>query len=370
MKKIVSALICAVLLLSGISVFAEDTNKTYTLSLSDAINMAQERSPRLKALEVSEETYEYNLKLAKQNKAKMEGMKIKFPAGVNTALVRDGYIVAQNESSLYLAKKEMEQVKASISYSITEKYYNCVLMNNLLTGAKNTYDAAVKNKEVVDAKLSLGTIAKIEADNAELTVLSAKLAVENYERQKALAEEMLKIALEFTDDEIKDSFLVLTDGVSCEDFTADVNADSELAKENRFDMISLAENVKTLSLYTDLIEGYLGHKSTTYTETNNNLTTLLYNYENAKKQIGIGIKAQYSNVLMAKGNIQTAEMAVKVMKTQYEAARLRFELGMITNIDLTDILNSLHDREVALEQAKINYALAVQKYKFDVSIGL
>lgn len=373
-KRLLSAVLCiAVIFSAGVIVSADEGEaaaKELVLSLEDAVKMAQERSPKLEAVAVTEETTEYSLKIAKQNKAKVEKAVIKFPSGLSTALMRDGYYVKQLESSLALLQSEKEQINASIAYNVTEKYYNYILMQNLLKSAQDTYNLAVENKTAVDAKLSLGAIAEIEAENAELTVLSAELAVENYERQLALAEETLKIALEFTDEEYKTIKLVLTDKIEYEEFTADVNADAELAKVQRYDMKSLSSNVELVSVYTELVRGYLGNKSTTYTDSVDNLSNLQYNYNNASKQIGVAIKSQYSSVLQAKGNIKTAEMTQDVKKRQYEAAKLRFDLGLITNIELTDQLNDLHDSETALEQAKMNYKLAVIKYKYEVEIGL
>lgn len=372
-KRLLSAILAAVMLLAATPAFAETDGavaKTYTLTLSDAILMGQTKSPKLAALGVTEKTTEYSLKLAKQNMAKVEGVPVKMPTGINTALMQDGYFVAQLENSLNLLKSEREQINASIAYGITEKYYNSILMKNLLESSKATYNLAVENKAKVDTMLELGMITEIEADNAELAVLSAKLAVENYERQLGLTEDMLKIALEFSDEDYENAKVVLTDNVVYEDFTADVNKDTELAKAQRYDMRSLKGNLDLMTTYTELIRSHLGTKSTTYTDATDDLANLEYNYNNALRQIGIAVKSQYSNVLAAKGNIKTAEMAVNVNKSQYEAAKLRFDLGMITNIDLTDSLNKLHESEIALEQAKINYALAVEKYKYEVAIGL
>ncbi len=382
--KRISILLCAVLALSALPAYANETAevttetaaaaeapaKTYTLSLSDAIKMAQERSPELSALSVSEKTTEYALTIAKRDKIKAEGVRVVLPAGISMVLVQDGYVVMQKENELNLLKVQREQINSKIAYNVTEKYFNCVLMQNMLESAKNTYNLAVENKNKVDGMLEAGIITQIEADNAALSVYQAQLAVENYERQLSLVTDMLKIALEFSDEDYEKATVVLTDNVVYEDFSSDVVKDAEFAKENRYDMQSLKGGVSLMEAYVEVIGRHLGSKSTTYTEATDDLSTLNYNYSNAQKQIGIAIKNQYSNVLTAKGNIKTAEMAVSLNEKLYEAAALRFDLGMITNIDLTDQLNDLYDSKIALEQAKMNYKLAVEKYQYEVKIGL
>ena len=384
--KRISILLCAALMLSSLPVFADEAQnanapevktleskavaKTYTLSLADAIKMAQEKSTELAALNVTEKTTEYALKIAKQNKVKAQGARVVLPAGINMVLVQDGYIVMQKENELNLIKVQREQINSKIAYSVTEKYYNCILMQNLLNSAKDTYNLAVENKNKVDGMLAAGIITQIEADNAALAVYQTQLAVENYERQLALVTDTLKIALELSDEDFNNAKIVLTDNVVYEDFSADVLKDAESAKENRYDMQSLKGGVSLMEAYVEVIGRHLGSKSTTYTDATDDLANLNYNFSNAKKQIGVAIKSQYSNVLAAKGNIKAAEMSAEVSQKQYDAAKLRFDLGMITNIDLTDSLNKLQESEIALEQAKINYKLAVEKYKYEVKIGL
>ncbi len=375
-KRAISVIVCMIMLFWALPAFADSDNankaqpKTYTLSLDEAIALAQENSQQLEVIEGKKRRAEHSLKLAISDRSKVEGIKVKMPAGINTALMQGGYFVDQRENELSLVEHEMEQAKATIAYSVSEKYYNCILMQNFLNSAKDTYNLATENKTKVDKMLSLGMITQIEADNAALAVEQTRLAVENYERQYALAIDMLKVQLELSDYDFETATLVLTDKVEYSDFTADVVNDIKLSKEQRYDMLSLKGSVAVMKRYTELIARHLGSKSATYTEAIGNLENLEYNFSNARKQIGILVKSQYSNVLSAKGNIKTAEMALSVAKSQYDAAKLKFDLGMITNIELTDQLNAMHEKEIALEQAKINYMLATDKYKYEVAIGL
>lgn len=267
--KRISILLCAALMLSSLPVFADEAQnanapevktleskavaKTYTLSLADAIKMAQEKSTELAALNVTEKTTEYALKIAKQNKVKAQGARVVLPAGINMVLVQDGYIVMQKENELNLIKVQREQINSKIAYSVTEKYYNCILMQNLLNSAKDTYNLAVENKNKVDGMLAAGIITQIEADNAALAIYQTQLAVENYERQLALVTDTLKIALELSDEDFNNAKIVLTDNVVYEDFSADVLKDAESAKENRYDMQSLKGGVNLMEAYVEVI---------------------------------------------------------------------------------------------------------------------
>jgi hypothetical protein len=45
-------------------------------------------------------------------------------------------------------------------------------------------------------------------------------------------------------------------------------------------------------------------------------------------------------------------------------------MGMITNLELTKDLNELTTAMEDLENAKFTYKLAVEKYNYDITIGL
>ena len=68
--------------------------------------------------------------------------------------------------------------------------------------------------------------------------------------------------------------------------------------------------------------------------------------------------------------MEISEKNSEIRKQGYEADKLRFELGMITNMELTAGLNNVAAQEVSVENAKLAYKLAVEKYQYEISIGL
>ena len=43
---------------------------------------------------------------------------------------------------------------------------------------------------------------------------------------------------------------------------------------------------------------------------------------------------------------------------------------MITNLDLTSSINDLYSAQVSYANAKLTYRLAVEKYKYEITVGL
>ena len=63
-------------------------------------------------------------------------------------------------------------------------------------------------------------------------------------------------------------------------------------------------------------------------------------------------------------------MQYEIDLKEYDAAKLKYELGMITNLELTSCINDLYSSQVNYANAKLGYRLAVEKYKYEITIGL
>ena len=61
---------------------------------------------------------------------------------------------------------------------------------------------------------------------------------------------------------------------------------------------------------------------------------------------------------------------LNLKKNAYEIANIQYEQGLITNNELLSALNNLYTSETEYENAKLNYRLSVDKYKYDIQIGI
>ena len=59
-----------------------------------------------------------------------------------------------------------------------------------------------------------------------------------------------------------------------------------------------------------------------------------------------------------------------IRERDYRASQIKYEMGLISNMELTSAMNELSQYRVQLQQARLTYRLAVDKYKYEISIGL
>lgn len=380
LKKSIPIFLCYVLLTA--SVFADTgetktvtttrqddptASKIYTLSLTEAINLALQDNPELSVCDFKVKGYEVSLNAARENESSSRDADVRVSTGLTTAYIKKGYYTKLYESSIRLGKIEKTKIESKIAYTVTEKYYNYKKSEKFVDIAERACKLADENKNAVAKRLQLGMVSALEVRNADTVASQSMFTKESYLRNLEIAKEDLKIALQL--DGIDCSF-ILTDDIAYSEYEFDVEKDIEEAMKNRYDVNSLKESAELSKLYREITRKYTEENTAAYYTSDGDYMQNEYNYENNKKKIVLSIKNSYNAILSAKDNISVAEQYLSIKNQEYEAAQLKFEMGMMTNTELTTILNEISEYEVELENAKLSYKLAVEKYQYEIAIGL
>ena len=118
------------------------------------------------------------------------------------------------------------------------------------------------------------------------------------------------------------------------------------------------------------IAGIYGLSSAEYSSANQAKVQSEVTCQNSKKMIGVSITSSYNSILDAKDALEVAEAALALKKQEYNIASIQHQLGLMTNIQLTGVMNGVTAAEIELENAKLTYKLAVEKYGYEIQIGL
>jgi len=345
---------------------------TYTLSLEAAIKLAMTDNPQLIANEHAKNANEINIKSAHLTKAATEdAVKAAGKFGIMSATTmeelcsRRGYYVSAAEVQYDMSVIEKSRIEATISYNVTNSYYNAVLMDMFVTAAENSHKLALENKTVVDEQFKQGLVPKMAYDNAGISVDGAKSMLDAYKLNRDIAYRNLINLLNVE----KDSALVLTDDIKVEEFTSDVQKDIASALETRYDIIGVKKQLELAEKYLDISDAFT-ERSAVYNTAYADYINKEYQYKSAKDGIDLAIRASYNTIVSNYSAMEIANRKYEMNLSEYKAAKLQYELGMITNIELTDKINALYDSQIEHFQAKLNYRMAVEKYKYDISVGL
>jgi len=351
----------------GETVINPNINPTvYNISLEDAINMAFENNVQIEANLLKQKGNEISASSARMLKREYKDMVINVSTNFEAYCLKNGYYVKAAEMAHRISQKENEKIRANISYNVTEAYYNVLLMKKLVNAAENSYKLALDNQKAVDAQFSLGLIPELDYENAGITVTICENTLNEYKLNYEIAEHNLKILLH---KDTENCTLVLTDEIECEDFESDFEKDIASAMETRFDLYSLKENRNLAEEYFNCAR-VTGEGAATYNTAYASYIEADYNYTNTKKLIGLSVKSAYNKIITTKANMETARMQYEIDLKEYDATKLKYELGMIANLELTKCINDLYTSQVNYANAKLGYRLAVEKYKYEITIGL
>ena len=376
-RKIISVLLC--LFMFSAYVYANenvDTNEMsidkesskkniYTLTLEQAIDMALTDNPQLNACLEKKEDTRVQLKSAKETKSQYRELKnIPITSAYELVYIKNGYYVHTYEKALKLSDLEYEQIKAQISYKITEKYFTLKNCEKLVEIANNSYNLVLANYTNASLCYELGMISKSELDAANVSLMQAKFAVQAYENNYNIAKEDFKIAMNKNNENCD---FVLTDTLNVVEFTTNLTEDLVVAENSRYDIAALKMNYELSEEYLNLT---LGGATTRKSAAKSSFITAEYNYTNNKSLILLGIKSSYNNISSSRNNVTLNVETLNLKKNSYEIAKIQYEQGLITNTELLTSLNNVYSAEIEYENAKLNYRLSVDKYKYDIQIGI
>lgn len=343
----------------------ENLQSKYVLSLENAIQMAVKDNPQFLDYDVSISDARLQIEKAKKDIRDNKNLTPKLPSGIEIVVLQQGYYQKQAELALEMALSSKEQALSKLSYNVTQQYYNTKLAQSLLECAKAAYQIASDNKKTIDMRYELGQVSELDAKNAELALLSAHNSLSSCERQLGLAMDNLKLLLQI---ENSDAELLLTDGIEFEEFKADIESDIQKAINSRYDLSLVRNTYESAVLYSDIVS--VAYSKYTNSSANKNVSQAKYNYTNALKNIRILIKSYYNDVLTANENLSLAASRADLVRREYEVTNLKVSLGLATNSELTQKMNEVSTANMDYERAKLSYKLAVQKYNYEISIGL
>lgn len=362
MKKIISAIVTLTFILSCSMAQA---SKSYTLTLSDAIEMAMEDSSELAMCDVNKQKAEKQLKDAALMKKDYKNMDIHVNSNFDMVYVKNGYYVNMFRKYVGLADKEKEKTKSSIAYNTTKEYFTCKNALKLCDIYESAQNRAQENLDVVKKKEALGMCTALEVTNAEISLDEAKANLQKAKNNAELSMDSLKIRLSVE----TDSVVTLTDDITVPDFNANLISDTEKALETRYDVSGLSISAELAKDYFQTAKS-LNEDSVSYFTAYADYIKATYNYSNGVKNITLAIKSSYYDVLNAQQSSAIAKRRLEHKRSEYEVNKMRYEMGLITNSVLTALSDELTMVELEYENALLTHKLAVEKYAYEITSGL
>lgn len=364
---------------TGIHTMEEKEVEKIELSLDGAIAMALENNPRLLAADATVKSAEMSLIIAEETGKEYKDMEktlskipgvsmaINVSDGLEQAYLKHGYYVEAAKVGVELATMSKSQVSASVAYEVTQKYYNAKLMERLVDIAETGLKVAKDNLTMMENQFEAGYVPAIEVQNAKNAAQRAEYTLGSYERNLELAKKSLKVSLQL---EEYGGDIILTDEIEIPSLPENAEEAINSAIESRYDMTAVKKDYELKTRMFEITKFYVTDKTAMYHSAYSEYLNAEYTYNNAVEMMKIALESEYAAILTAADEIVACENDALVAQAMYESRKTMYDLGLITNLELTGVMAELDSSRMQLENARVNYALAIVKFSYSTTVGI
>lgn len=368
-KGLVALLLAGAMLVNsqiGIAEAAETTEGTQAetattsvkleeLSLSKALELAMANNLDLKTAE--EEMNRNLLSVSQQSKiAKINEDTAYFDSDLAIEIAK-----LNKEFLPQLAKESYEATKMSVELEVKNAYAQ-------LLYAKENYELAKQYKEQTDEsyaftqkKFALGQVSNIEVLNAQAEVAAKEAEVV----QASIGYQQKRMDMNLLLNQSLDKEWVLDKTVNSTIITLptfDILRINMLENHPSVLGANLTFNIAKATF--ELAKGFYTPNMWAYQFAEHDFKKAQYEYEQTLLTIEKNLYQAYVNVEGSLKAIEMYEKSVESIKESYRVSKIRYELGMITNHDLNEALLAQQRMESTLQNAKLNYQIAIAQLEF------
>ncbi|MBO8168484.1 MAG: TolC family protein [Thermoanaerobacteraceae bacterium] len=364
MKKLGILTLVALLIMgtiTGTTLADPQEREIVELSLEEAINYALEHNPNVRlakiALQDAEKAYD---------EAESAADKIKddpyVPPGLDTKKVEELYPVLA-ERGYQLAKLGLDYTGRATRLAVEQAYFNVLSAEQKLTVNRATYERALEQLKMAQASFAVGTVAKNDVLGAEVQLAKARADLNTAQNDLDIAYMELNRALGMN----LDQPLMLTTELKYEPME-DVDLDQVIAEAAGKDVSLLGKKVDyenkkdafelTAKFYTPNVYKYRDAKYA--------MEEALVNYEEAQKDFALRVMEAYKNLKAAEANYKVLIKSVEQAKESLRIAKLRYDVGVATSLEVLQASEALKNQELAAAQALQQYNLVKAQFKHQV----
>lgn len=348
-------------------IYAEEQsiNKTYNLSMEEAVELGLKNNETVRIAQLDIEKNQ-----VKNSRASSQWSKAPDSSMVETKLLSEGFYKRQTEMAVKLSRKSKELIEQKIELGIRNSYYEISRISKEIEVKKENVLRAVEQQRIAEANLRIGTGIKREVLTAQAAVEEANLALSNAKDDlKYKRIEFNKLlglpsdtVVNLTDDVINNISVQSTE-------TIDLSAKVSEAQKNRIEVIRAEENVEVSKLYFDIVSKYSAANTYDFREANYEKEKAINELNEANRDVELSVNNAYLNMQKAARAVGVYEKNKVSLEETYRLSNLSYEAGVDIQMDVLNAQIMLYNAELSYVQSLHNYNLAKLKFASSYGIG-
>ncbi|MGI6331717.1 MAG: TolC family protein [Zhaonellaceae bacterium] len=370
-KKIVFlvGLLLLLTLIPAVAAPAED--ETLSLTLEEAMELALANNNQVELNRLSIEKAKLELEQAKHGAKKIDFDAIDaMPREMRAGLGLDMYQLhlakyvapVASQAKLTIAEKQVELSENVLRLEVEKNYYELLRKKTALDNAQNALLRAQEQLRIAQESYKAGVLAKSDVVGAEVLVASKEAEVVNAQNQfdKAVMNLAQTLGLEL------DTKIVPATQFSFEPVIIDLAKEVEKALEQDISVIGAKEGLKVAEVTFEQARGFYTPNVFMYREAEYGLEEAKVNLKKAQDEVELKVRNAYLDLLSAQKAYETLEKSLEAAKENYRVAKLRFEAGVATRLEMEQAADQLSEQEGSLMEMLYNYNLAAALFKYGI----
>lgn len=335
----------------------EITDQVKDLTIEEALELARENNHQLKLAELER----YKSKVATDQAASKrrhipeshpyQGSLPKDQARLNETIKEAGYRVAD---------REYDVAKVQIELLIKKNYYDVLKAKDLMEVSKAALERAQEQLRQAEVAFSVGTVAKNDVLGAKAAVSAAQAKVTAAQNNFRLSEITLSRSVGLP----TGTTYNLTSIVK-PDAKPQVNLDEVIteAQKNRLDILKAEADIEVAEANYDLAVGYTGKGTYDAQQARTSMNQAELVLEDNKKAVVSDLTRTYLSVQAAQKQLDAYTSAVEQSREGLRLAKLRYEVGMATSLEVLTASANLEEMEANRVGALYDHNLAVMSFE-------
>lgn len=366
MIRKIGLLLTAMTILTFGIIYADEQsqNKTYNLSMEEAVELGLKNN---EAVKIAQLDIEKNQVISK--KASSQWSKAPENSMIETKLLSDGYYKRQSEMAAKLSRKSKTLIEQKIELGIKNSYYEISRSIKDIEVKEENVSRVLEQQRIAEAKLKIGTGIKQEVLTAQAAVEEANLSLANAKDDLTYKKmEFNKLSgipsdaiVNLTDDVINNIGLQATENIDLGDRVSE-------AQKNRIEVIQAQENAEVSKLYFDIVSSYSAENTYDYRAANYEKEKAINELNDVMQNVELSVNNAFLNMQKAARAISVYEKNAASLKEAYRLSQLSYEAGVGIQMDVLNAQNLLYNAELSYVQSLHNYNLA--KLNFEASYGI
>ncbi|MDF3000066.1 MAG: TolC family protein [Bacillota bacterium] len=332
------------------------------LSLDEAYKKMEADSPQA---EVAALNKEKDMGIAKGYSEKVSLLNKSEKAGGDYSTTDKNILNIQKEYAATQAAKNFDSEIKQLRSDTMKNYYTLKELENQVQIAKDNLALKEKLLSNTQLKFKLGTVAKTDLLQAEISVNEAKdqlLAAQNGLSTSKMGFNqfmgyglMQNVTLTDTIKEVAMPKKSLTDTIKD-------------ALNNRNEILDAEYKLKVSTLYLDNYKAY-PKSSSKYTDAKMSMLLAETNMKNAPLTVESDVRTKYMAVNEKYSAVQTGKKTVENAKETERLAQLQYDAGMATLSDVEGAQLAYYKAQIAYSKDLLEYNLAVYAYELAGTVG-